>query len=159
LMGSGEAQMKICSKHGDVGRYKRGCKQCAKENAKKWREANPQRARLNKQRWLSNPKNTAKHNARGRRSRELLKLEVFGHYASGPPRCACCGEAEIAFLTIDHIGGEGAAERRILGRGKVSGTHFYRRLRRAGYPGGFQVLCYNCNSAKHWLGTCPHKRR
>ena len=30
-------------------------------------------------------------------------------------------------------------------------------LKRNDYPPGFQVLCHNCNWAKHALGRCPHQ--
>lgn len=43
--------------------------------------------------------------------------------------------------------------------GIASGTAFYEWLRRKNYPGGFQVLCHNCNAAKGHLGYCPHKKK
>ena len=70
-------------------------------------------------------------------------------------KCACCGETEWLFLTIDHINNDGA-ERRKTEHG--SGTTFYRWLRNNDYPEDFQVLCYNCNLGKHRNGgVCPHK--
>lgn len=66
--------------------------------------------------------------------------------------CACCGEREFAFLTIDHVNGGGSEE------AKKSRTPIYVRLRRAGYPPGYQILCYNCNCGRHRNGgVCPHK--
>jgi hypothetical protein len=82
-----------------------------------------------------------------------LRLEVLTHYSGGKPKCACCGEEEIKFLTIDHINGDGKEDRAENGRG----TAIYRRLRKLGYPKGYQVLCYNCNCAKGAYGKCPHK--
>jgi len=35
--------------------------------------------------------------------RRVLRLEVYA--ALGGARCACCGEAGLPFLTIDHIDG------------------------------------------------------
>ena len=85
------------------------------------------------------------------RTRRKAKQDVLVAYGRS---CACCGETEPVFLTIDHIDGNGAEHRRqINNRG---GSSFYYWLRQNGYPEGYQVLCWNCNSAKHINGTCPH---
>jgi hypothetical protein len=89
-------------------------------------------------------------------SRAKIRLEVLSHYSGGTPKCACCGEREIDFLTIDHVNGGGSAHRRSLGGARGSGI--YPWLRRNDYPDGFQVLCMNCNFAKGKYGTCPHQR-
>lgn len=84
------------------------------------------------------------------RDEKLRVLEAYGK------ECACCGETEILFLTIDHIDGNGNEQRRQLGI--PGGNAFYRFLRKAGYPQGYQVLCFNCNAGKHLNnGICPHK--
>ena len=76
--------------------------------------------------------------------------------AYGGYRCACCGEGEPMFLTIDHINGGGARHRRRIG----SGIGMWMWLRKRGYPRGFRVLCSNCNLGRHINGgTCPHKKR
>lgn len=67
--------------------------------------------------------------------------------------CTCCGETELAFLTIDHIDGGGTKHRELIGFGQ----RFYSWLKTNGYPQGYQVLCYNCNCAKSFSGGCPHK--
>jgi hypothetical protein len=84
-----------------------------------------------------------------------LKHEVFYYYSSGAMCCACCGEAEIQFLSLDHINGGGNACRKKHG----SGVQIYSKLRREGYPPGFQILCFNCNMAKGFWGSCPHKKK
>jgi hypothetical protein len=58
-------------------------------------------------------------------------------------------------LTIDHINGGGRQHRLQAG---VKGD-FYTWLKRNGFPPGFQVLCWNCNHAKHVLGECPHQKK
>ena len=66
-------------------------------------------------------------------------------------RCACCGEAEEAFLLIDHVNRDGQRHRRTIGR------HIYAWLKRQGYPKDrFRVLCFNCNMGNAWGRTCPH---
>lgn len=67
--------------------------------------------------------------------------------------CACCGEDNLDFLTLDHVNGDGAAER--LDRGGKGGE--YARLRSQGFPGKdrYQVLCWNCNCAKGVRDACP----
>jgi hypothetical protein len=85
--------------------------------------------------------------------RQKLREEIFAHYDN---KCACCGESEAAFLTIDHVNNDGAEHRRELG--KPSGTVFYFWLRKNNYPEGFQALCWNCNCGKRInKGVCPHE--
>ena len=92
------------------------------------------------------------------RSRRKLRIEVLGHYSGGTPKCSCCGEENIEFLTIDHINGHGNEDRRQKKTG--GGTEFWRWLKKHWYPEGFQVLCFNCNIARYWSpdGVCPHKK-
>lgn len=78
-----------------------------------------------------------------------LKREVMDKYGG---KCVCCGEKPLIFLTIDHIKGGGNKHRKELGRRGI-----YSWLRTNNYPKGFQVLCWNCNAAKHILGKCIHQ--
>lgn len=79
-----------------------------------------------------------------------IKAEVLGHYGR---TCQCCGEAELKLLCLDHISNNGAAERKT---GTKTGHVFYAKLKKAGFPSGYQTLCYNCNCAKGFYGECPH---
>lgn len=82
-------------------------------------------------------------------------------YGGDPPKCACCGESEVGFLTLDHIAGDGKAHREsaLLPSGKkASGPNFYRWLAGQGFPPGIQVLCFNCNYAKRTYRACPHQQ-
>jgi hypothetical protein len=89
---------------------------------------------------------------RGRDKNLRCKMEVIEAYGG---KCACCGEQEPLFLTIDHIHDNGANERR---ENKRVGDKMHRWLRRQGFPkDDFQLLCFNCNFAKHVLGQCPHQ--
>jgi hypothetical protein len=86
--------------------------------------------------------------------REKVKGEVYAAY--GGYVCACCGEDEPRFLTIDHIQNDGNKM-----RGTVHPRHtwsFYLWIRRNNFPTGLQVLCWNCQQGKHFNGgVCPHK--
>lgn len=95
------------------------------------------------------------HKSAIKRSNDKLRLEVLTHYSGGVPECACCGESILDFLTLDHTGGGGGAARR--SEGHRGGTAQYRRLRRAGFPPGYRVLCWNCNCTIGKLGKCPHQ--
>jgi hypothetical protein len=83
-----------------------------------------------------------------REYQQKIKAEVIQHYGSV---CACCSENRLIFLVIDHINGGGNKEHNKVGHG----TSFYRWLKKQEYPSGYQVLCHNCNFAKH-MGVCPH---
>lgn len=84
-----------------------------------------------------------------------LRLLVLQHYSSIIPFCACCGEKEIKFLSIDHINGGGSKHRKGICNGK--GGNMSAWLRKNNFPDGFQVLCHNCNMAKGFYGQCPHR--
>lgn len=121
------------------------CQPCADKSRKKselWRE--------------SNPGVTPAQRSYGIRKRKEQRRAVFSAYGN---QCACCGESEPLFLTIDHINGGAPEHRRQsnLGRG---GAILYAWLIRNEFPEGFQTLCFNCNWAKHSNrenGGCPHQ--
>ena len=76
--------------------------------------------------------------------------------AYGGATCACCGETEKMFLSLDHIDGGGNKQRREIADAYGS-NNFYVWLKRQNYPAGFQVLCQNCNVGKFRNGgICPH---
>lgn len=96
---------------------------------------------------------TKHHNEQNARSRRIfrgLKLLVYTKYGK---KCACCGEAEFSFLTIDHIGGGGNKHRKLIGK---TSSRIYRWLRNNNFPEGFQILCANCNQSKSQNGQCAH---
>lgn len=162
---------KECSKCGEIklhsefyGRPKFGsklsykCKTCKKlYNAARWVHNPPLRksiSALAAQKRRELPRKT-KQELLERESnyRRSVKLEVINAYGGA---CACCGETEGGFLTIDHIKGDGNKERRVNGR-RLTGDPFYRQLRRDGFPrSNYQLLCWNCNCAKAYYGKCPH---
>lgn len=89
-----------------------------------------------------------------KRVQQIEKRMAFEAYGG---KCACCGEAGIHFLSIDHIHGGGNKHRREIGSG---GYRFYVWLRLRNYPPGYQVLCFNCNMGRAFNGggVCPHQR-
>jgi hypothetical protein len=98
-------------------------------------------------------------NYRKNHREELDKIEkkitedVISHYGG---KCACCGETQLEFLTIDHINGGGSKEREKL---HLKGIGFYYWLRKNNYPDGLQILCFNCNCGKmRNRGVCPHRK-
>ena len=88
--------------------------------------------------------------------RRDLKFRVMEHYSKTTMKCACCGESQFDFLTVDHIYNDGAAARTIK---NVRGSSFHHWLIDHNFPKGFQILCYNCNCGKGANGgICPHKK-
>ena len=83
-----------------------------------------------------------------------LRKDVLSHYSNNEFVCACCGEKEYKFLTLDHIDGGGNEHRRKVGHPTYS---IYTQLRKANYPDGYQILCHNCNWGKGLYKICPHK--
>ena len=82
-----------------------------------------------------------------------VKRGIFLHYSPGIPKCACCGESNFVFLTLDHINNDGAIHRKTC----ASGSATYYWIRRNNYPPIFQVLCWNCQHPKAIGQICPHQ--
>jgi hypothetical protein len=79
------------------------------------------------------------------------KQAVMDHYGN---KCACCGEGNIKFLTVDHIDGGGNLHRKTISSGAGA---MCRYLVKNNFPDGFQMLCWNCNCGKAMNGgVCPH---
>lgn len=95
-------------------------------------------------------------NAGNTERRNAVRDAVYKAY--GGYKCACCGETERAFLSIDHIHNDGAEHKR---RFKLqTGEQLYRWLIRHNFPPGFQILCMNCQWGKrNNNGVCPHQIR
>ena len=73
--------------------------------------------------------------------RYKLKSDLLDHYGHS---CKMCGMEDRRYLTIDHINGLEENEPKKL----RAGYGFYLRLRREGYPDGYQTLCFHCNIRK-----------
>jgi hypothetical protein len=81
------------------------------------------------------------------KARDLgLKAEVFSAYGA---MCHCCGEGELAFLTLDDP---------LNIREIIDGPGLWSTLKKQGYPDQFVAVCFNCQVAGLTLEGCPHKR-
>ena len=125
--------------------YRQGaCKVCMRAKTKEWNDKfrTPERSAQ----WAANKKAQAVR----------IKDAVFGAY--GGYVCACCGETERKFLSLDHINNDGGKWRKdTFGARNYAGKRTYAWLHRHGYPPGIQVLCMNCNHGKSLNGgVCPH---
>ena len=90
-------------------------------------------------------------------TRRRLRLEALSHYGEA---CQCCGVDEYEFLTVGHIGGLRPQDRgEGFARGRLSGDALLKRLKKEGWPAGFETLCWNCNCAAGPDGVCPHRRK
>ena len=143
----------------DSRQYYYNHKDQALDNQAEWRRKNPDKKKAQSERYRM--KNKEKRREAGRKYHQdnsekhkaehlYLRLIVLEAYDN---ECACCGEKNLAFLTIDHIFNDGAEDR------DRAGTNLYKRLRSQGYPKDrFRILCYNCNIARARNGgVCPHK--
>ena len=72
---------------------------------------------------------------------------ILDHYGR---KCANCNEDNVEFLTIDHVGDDGAEHRRKIGRGS---DVLKKWVVKNNFPDTIQILCYNCNCSKN-RGTC-----
>lgn len=80
---------------------------------------------------------------RKERSETLLaiKLEVLSRYGkNGMPVCCWpgCAVSDPDMLSLDHVNDDGAEHRRETG---LMGPTLYARLKRQGWPSGYQTLC------------------
>jgi len=102
---------------------------------------------------INGPDYKKKHNERAKQLSQKYRLRVLIAYGGNPPKCACCNEECIEFLTLDHINGGGSKERKKF----VNHYAFYRWLIKNNFPDGYRILCYNCNCSLGHYGYCPHK--
>ena len=127
-------------------------KEYQRKYIKKWRERNKERVlKMERERYHAQTnEQKASKVAVNKARRQRLRIEAVKHYGG---KCACCGESEMNFLCIDHVGGGGNAHRKVIST-KSIGEWLYAN----DYPAGFQVLCHNCNMAEGIYGICPHQQ-
>ena len=142
------------------------CAACSAAYQKAYRERNRESLRVYELKRYAkdrqDPNWVAAERKRGREYWKTLRHEAIMAY--GGYRCACCGETEPLFLSLDHVNNDGAEHRRNLGydegNGKGASSGILSWLKNNGYPAGFQILCMNCNHAKGRNGgVCPHQSK
>ena len=112
---------------------KKGCEKCLSDKSKK------------------NSEYSKRNGDKVRQYNLLLKHTVIEKYGG---KCACCGESQILFLTIDHKNNDGNIDR---SENYESSISFYLNLKREATRNDIQVLCFNCNMGKAINGgVCPH---
>ena len=85
--------------------------------------------------------------------RNKMKLEFLHAYGG---KCACCGETESDFLTLEHTRHDGKDHRERIG----SGIAIYADLKKQGWPkDGYTIYCWNCQLATRFGKVCPHERQ
>lgn len=93
----------------------------------------------------------SKGNARIIKANAIIRDLVISGYGNA---CACCGEIERVFLALDHVNGGGCKQ--VNAHGPM---YPYRDVIRRNFTPDYQILCWNCNWAKHKLGVCPHQNK
>lgn len=122
------------------------CRDCSNRRAREARQKDPEKYRARCRTWHT------KHTEQKKIERRLVKYHVVAELGGN---CACCGEDDLRFLTIDHINQDGKQHRREVGG---SGHHVYLDIKRLGCPKDrFRVLCWNCHMATSRGDICPHK--
>ena len=146
------------------------CNACMDQKAIDWQRENHDRLlawrkgyyKANRQKQIdqalawaeTNPQGATKH-----KRTHYHKLKEAAYAAYGGYVCACCGEVEPMFLSIDHVDNDQCEQAKKHGR-PHTGLFLVKWLRDNGYPSGFQVLCHNCNQGKRINGgVCPHQVR
>lgn len=129
------------------------CKNCLRKYRRQYHETH--RDKENRYRRQYHETHRDRENRYSRDTNLQRKILLIAHYSNNTNKCACCGEPDIRFLTIDHINGNGSKHRKSIGC--RSGATFYRWLIKEGMPEGYQILCFNCNIARAWYGIYPHK--
>lgn len=130
------------------------CKLCQAAQAKRRYQENREHVAARHAAWyIANRQEVA---VKRRQRSQQVKYDVIQHYGG---KCACCGETEFIFLTLDHVNQDGASDRRE--RGYNCSARHYRDIQREGYPKGkYQILCFNCNCGRQLNGgVCPHVSR
>lgn len=142
----------------DKGWRRHECRECIKIRTKAWSQKSVDRIRAYRRKYHEENRDSIiqKTNDWVRQNPDKRRKNALAHYyrlqddaimAYGGYVCVWCGIDEPLVLTLDHVENNGAAQRRELGF--KGGARLYKWLRENGYPQGFQVLCMNCNHAKH----------
>ena len=145
------------------------CKACKSLAHAEWRNNNREYVRVSSkekmQRWRENlsPERFSayRQNATKRATETFRKHKEAVYAAYGGYVCACCGETEPLFLSVDHINNDGYAARKRGEHGSGGRVYYWlcKQYKETGsWPEGFQILCMNCQHGKaRNNGICPHR--
>jgi len=117
-----------------------------------WRAANREKVRAyDREYYRLHPRKRLHDQQKQRVKRAALRSEMIAAYGSA---CACCGEAQYEFLTIEHMNRDGGRHRKQVG----GNAGVWLDLKRRGWPkDGYAVMCMNCNWGRRFTGRCPHE--
>ena len=90
---------------------------------------------------VSTKEGREKERARDRKRRRQSKIKILDFLGR---RCVCCGETDEIYLEVDHVFNDGNKEKKGSGKWET----IYKKLQVE--PGRYQILCCNCNKAKHY---------
>ena len=127
------------------------CRNCKTEYQRKWAKgwrSGPNYKRSRPKRLKQKRKDSLTYRMRKR----LTFLKLYGS------KCACCGETHIEFLTLDHVKGNGAEERKRTGS-SYGGYNRAIKLFKSNKEEAlkqYRILCWNCNCSIGTYGYCPH---
>jgi hypothetical protein len=122
---------KKCNNEGEFYKGRMVCKKCIQRYQHEW--------------VISHKKQSLEL---GRRYNAIRRQKVLDAYGR---KCACCGETEEQFLTLEHKRGDGNKDRREHGTG-----YMYQIALKKINKDKYEILCYNCNNARGRYGQCPH---
>lgn len=140
-------------------KYYQENKEKRKEYNKKYHIKYYQENKESRKRYSNNyrQENKEKIKEQSKKYQQKNKEIVYNHYSHGVIQCACCGEKEIDFLSLDHIYNNGAEHRK-----KSRTTTLVCWAIKNNFPPIFQLLCMNCNFSKGKKGNnckCIHQIR
>jgi len=127
-------------------------KKCLEAN-KKWKAKNKDKTKeygkRNDIKRQYKPERIKQRNESGTRLRIRQKLLAIKRYGG---KCVYCGESRYELLSVDHINNNGSEHRKIRSTKKsIWDILAYQEYQ----PKEYQILCFNCNTAKQLFGIMP----
>lgn len=89
--------------------------------------------------------------------RNELKRKALGKLSNGNPRCACCGQTDLAVLLTSYMGESRVTFMKELGL-RDSAEVVHKWICNNDAQHAFQVRCCNCAQSIAINGYCPHSR-
>lgn len=152
------------------GYRRRVCNECMDRTAVEWQQQNRDRLlgwrksyyEQNRKKQIAQATAWAEANPEGHKGnqrRHYIRFKEAAFAGYGGTICACCGETEPMFLSIDHVdNNQNEYAKLTMGGHPHNGLRLWKWLHDNAYPPGFQVLCHNCNQGKRINGgVCPHQ--